>query len=138
LQTCEDLRGEIERLGHHRHEPASTPLLPVHALSLALRGERCEEVAPLVERAYADPRDANTLSSQQMLVGFSGYALVYADELSAAKRFADSVAAYAERSASLAAFITASLHRAVICLRTAVGLPGARGRRARRTQSGHR
>lgn len=108
---------ELDRLVREGDEEV-VALLPVHALALALEGARCAEVAGLVQRAFADPRHAAVLYRQQMLVGEAGYALLFADALDVAEHFAASVAADSADRGSVAGFVTASVHRADVRLRT--------------------
>jgi DNA-binding CsgD family transcriptional regulator len=110
--TLEQLRGLAARSG-----PISRWAQLVLADVYAVRGERCQEVASLVERGWDDGRFVAEHTCEAKPVITAVHALTYIDELDRAHALTDVMLAEAQARGSVIGLLTVMVRRGVIALR---------------------
>lgn len=105
----------IEALGHH--QPGAGALLLLVALALALRSERCGEVAALVSAGLDGGRFLAEHTADSIFAVHGIDALVFVDALDAATRLAESLCDDARRRGLVLGAVAGATHRGLASLR---------------------
>jgi DNA-binding CsgD family transcriptional regulator/tetratricopeptide (TPR) repeat protein len=107
-----------------RAEEPARPLLLLLALVLALRGERCDEVAALVSEGLAGGAFLREHTADSMLAVHAVDALIFVDALPAAAVVAEAMCDNAQRRGLVLGAVAGMTHRGVAALRNG-DLPSA-------------
>jgi DNA-binding CsgD family transcriptional regulator len=100
-----------------RAEAQARPLLLLLALVLALRGERCDEVADLVSEGLSGGAFLREHTADSMLAVHAVDALIFVDALPAAAVVAEAMCDNAQRHGLVLGAVAGMTHRGVVALR---------------------